>query len=72
MTTTEPRYTLEELEDLPTLCQGQADDLKIETADIRVWLCRCDTLDGMPYDNQVTIEARVNGRWQAVDEYEAE
>lgn len=25
------RYTLKELEDLPTLCQGQTDDLKVDS-----------------------------------------
>ncbi len=30
----------EALAELPTLCQGQCCDLKIEDEDRRVWLCR--------------------------------
>lgn len=48
--------TLKELEAMPTLSVGQADDLKIETADTRVWLSRMTVEDGQPYDNQVTVE----------------
>lgn len=44
------------LESLPTLSQGQADDLKIKTKDTRVWLSRMTKEDEMPYDNQVTVE----------------
>ena len=66
------RYTLEELEDLPVLCQGQADDLKIDTGEVRVWLCRCDVSDGMPYNNAVTIERlSTKGRWEEVSMHEA-
>ena len=49
-------YTLAELEDLPTLAQGQADDLKVDTGTQRVWLNRCGVEDGEPYINKVTIE----------------
>lgn len=48
--------TLEYLESLPTLSVGQADDLKIDNGDTRVWLSRMTIDDGMEYDNQVTIE----------------
>ena len=34
------KYTVEELDKMPTLHCGQADDLKIETNTMRVWLCR--------------------------------
>lgn len=53
-------YDSDELEEKETLGQGQADDLKVEEEidgyKWRVWLCRCDTADGMPYNDQVTIE----------------
>lgn len=67
------RYTLESLRALPTLSVGQADSLKIETEDTRVWLCRCGVADGMPYDNQVTIERfdSVKGRWYDAAKHEA-
>lgn len=48
------------LENLPTLCTGQSEDLKIETKDVRVWLSR---LDGT-----VSIEQNVNGVWKLVSE----
>ena len=64
-------YLLSELEDLPTLSTGQADSLKIDTGEKRVWLCRCGVADGMPYENQVTIEHLEDGRWVTIAEYEA-
>jgi len=65
-------YTLEQLENLEDLCIGQADTLKIETADTRVWLSRCTIEDGEPYNNKVTLEKCVNGNWRTVDTYPAE
>jgi len=55
-------YTLAELEAMPTLTVGQADDLKIETETRRVWLSRLGVADGMPYANQVTEEYRDPGQ----------
>jgi CDGSH-type Zn-finger protein len=63
-------YTAKELEKLPTLCVGQADSLKIEKKNMRVWLCRCGIADGMPYDEQVTIEKYVNNKWVTTETYE--
>ena len=63
-------YTAKDLEDLPTLSQSQADDLKIDDGTTRVWLCRCGIADGMPYDNQITVENLINGRWVTVETYE--
>jgi hypothetical protein len=57
---------------LDTLTQGQADDLKMEDGNIRVWLSRCDTLDGEPYDNTVTVEAREDGCWFNVFRYDGD
>lgn len=62
-------YTAEELRDLPTLAQGQTDNLKIDTGTERVWLCRCGFEDGMPYDDMITIERLQDGRWVTVEEY---
>jgi hypothetical protein len=65
-------YTLAELENLPTISQGQMDDLKIQTKYIRVWLSRMTKDDGMPYDNQVTIE-RLNSsyNWVTISQFQA-
>lgn len=65
------KYTLKELKALPTLTTGQADNLKIETENTRVWLSRCTVEDGEPYNNKVTVEQYINDKWQIVDTYEA-
>ncbi len=65
-------YTLKELEELKTISQGQADDLKIEDGNMRVCLSRMTIEDGMPYNNQVTVEKLdENGSWNTIKEYEA-
>lgn len=72
-----------ELESLPTLSQGQADDLKFqflgdagfgpgEGDAWRVWLCRCGIEDGMPYEHTASIEELQDGRWVTVLEYDAD
>ncbi len=66
------RYTLEELEGLPTLAQGQTCDLKLQVGDRRVWLCRCSVENGEPYNNKVTIERLDNGCWVKHQQYQAE
>jgi len=62
-------YTTNDLQDLPTLSTGQVDNLKVQTEDTRVWLCRSGKADGMPYDNQISIERLVDGRWITTDTY---
>lgn len=57
------QYSADDLEAMPTLATGQTDDLKIDTGTERVWLARTGIADGEPYNNRVTIEALVNGRW---------
>lgn len=64
-------FTLKSLADSPTLCVGQADNLKIDNGQTRVWLCRCGVADGMPYENQVTVERLQNGRWITTQTFEA-
>lgn len=63
--------TFSELEMIETIEQGHTDDLKISDNGFKVWLCRCDTYDGMPYDNAVTIEKYIDNRWVSVLMYEA-
>lgn len=67
------KYTLSQLETLPTIRQGHTDDLKIETPTLRVWLSRLTVEDGMPYNNQVTVEEYVESRrgWMTFASYEA-
>jgi hypothetical protein len=64
-------YSLEELEKLKTLYVGQCDDLKIDEGDTRVWLSRCTVEDGEPYNNKVSIEKLIKGKWEVVEEYPA-
>jgi len=64
--------SLAELEELPVIEQGQADDLLIKSDTEKVWLSRCGVADGEPWDNKVTIERLVNGRWTEVEWYEAQ
>lgn len=64
-------YTAAELEKLPTLCEGQADDLKIEENKTRIWLSRMTKEDGMPYNNQITVE-KLNPKtynWEITEQY---
>ena len=67
------KYTLKQLEKLPTIRVGHTDDLKIESGIGHVWLSRMTVEDGMPYDNQVTIELFDNkkGQWVIKKQYEA-
>lgn len=53
-----------EIERMPTLCVGQAADLKIDTGTIRVWISRCGIADGET--QPVQVERLIDGRW--VDE----
>ena len=55
-------YTKRELRKMKTLSTGQADDLKIDTGETRIWLSRCTVADGEPYNNKVTVERLVDGR----------
>lgn len=66
-----PDYSLSELEEMPTLSQGQADDLKLDDGRERVWLSRCTMADGEPCNNKVTIEHLIDGRWIEAGVYQA-
>lgn len=66
------RYSLKELKAKPILATGQADDLKIDTGKTRIWLSRCTVEDGEPYDNKVTVEKLINGKWEIVETYQAQ
>jgi hypothetical protein len=57
-----------ELEQLPTLAQGHAADLKIDTSlsggIMRVWVSRCCLRDGEK--QPVQVERLIDGRWEDV------
>lgn len=65
------RYTLEELENIPTLSESQDADLKIEYTNTRIWLSRMTVSDGAEYDNKVEIEKQIDGSWVVVESYQA-
>lgn len=66
-------YTLEELEDMETISEGQADDLKIHDGDYKIYLGRCGIADGEPFNNPVTVErySHDTNRWEDIYRYEA-
>lgn len=64
-------YTLKELNNMPTLQKGFTCNLKIEGFHTRIWLSRCSVLDGEPYDNKVTIEQLIRGKWETTTTYQA-
>lgn len=66
------KYTLRELQAMETIEQGHTDNLKIKTEDTKVWLSRMTVEDGMPYNNMVTVEKLINGKWETIEEYQAE
>ena len=53
--------------EMPTLAQGQAEDLKHDTGEYRYWLMRCGTSDGATY--AASVEMLDAGRWITVDTY---
>lgn len=48
--------TFEQLEALPSLCQAQTCDLRIDTGDFRVWTSRMGLEDGEPFERTVYVE----------------
>jgi hypothetical protein len=62
-------FTADEIRDLPTLCTGQADSLKVDDGTMRVWLSRCTVEDGEPYNDKITIEHLIDGLWVTTNEY---
>lgn len=66
-------YSLKQLEDMPTLLESQADDLKFDEGGVRVWLSRMDESDGAPYHSEVTVEVMDpdTSKWEVVRQYQA-
>lgn len=66
------QLSLKYLRGLKPLCIGQADSLLIDDGTYRVWLSRCRTEDGEPFNNAVTVEQLDDkGRWKEVAKYPA-
>ena len=65
------KYTARALNKLETIRQGTTCNLKIDTGSCRVWLSRLSTMDGMHYDNMITVEMwqSKDGLWRVLDTY---
>lgn len=73
MTTRTAWWGLRQLSVMPTLAEGQADDLKVDGGDIRVWLARTSVEDGEPYRHTVHVEVcDATGVWRDYGFYDAQ
>jgi hypothetical protein len=68
---TNKKFSLAELDEMPTLHEGHCENVKYVDNDIKITLSRMTKADGMPYDNQVTVEKKVNGEWVKETQYQA-
>jgi len=66
----ETGWTAEALAAEPVLSSGQADDLHFEQGDTRLWLSRTGVADGEPFENTVSIERQIDGRWTVIAKYD--
>ena len=71
-------FNVKQLKTYKTIAQGHTENLKIKGEDskgkFKVWLSRMTIEDGMPYNNEVTIERcneETQWNWQTVKSYEA-
>jgi hypothetical protein len=71
-----PHYRYDELVAMPTLREGQADNLKWVSEDgrTRLWLSRCGLEDGEPFRHTVTVErkTRDDGWWTTAYRYDGD
>lgn len=56
-------FRLEDIEEQETIHSGQYENLKFDDGQIRVWQSRMTVADGMPYDNEITVEVLDDGCW---------
>lgn len=71
------KLTLKQVQELPVIRQSHFDNLIKEYehngTKYRVWVSRCTKEDGMPYNNQITVEKfdETNGyTWTIEKQYE--
>lgn len=60
----------DDLRAMPTICTSQADDLKIDTGNTRVWLSRATVDDGALFNDMVTFERWNGDRWRVCRTYQ--
>ena len=54
----------EDIRELPTISQGQFDNLKFDDGKHRVWVSRMTQEDGAEFDHEVYVEILQNGVWR--------
>ncbi|MCP4848972.1 MAG: hypothetical protein GY899_13610 [Verrucomicrobiaceae bacterium] len=54
------------LNSMPTLSAGQADDLKIQTPQFKVWVSRLTVEDGTIENHAISIEYLDDGVWRSI------
>lgn len=64
-------YSARGLAQLPTLAQGQTDDLKLDDGAHRVWLARTTRADGETFEHRISVEELTpRGRWETIADYD--
>lgn len=68
---TDHTFSLADLQAIPVLTVGQADNVLLNHGGIKVSLSHTAVADGAPYDNQVTVQKNSRNGWQTIREYQA-
>lgn len=64
--------TFDELIERENLCLAQADDLRYDDGQIRLWTSRMTIGDGVPYRSTVYVERLIDGAWITIGCYDGE
>lgn len=64
------RFSLKQINAIPTISEGHTDDLKLDDGVTRVWVSRMTIEVGADRDNEVVVERLVQGSWYVIDEYQ--
>lgn len=64
------KRTLREIRSMPIIRTSQYDDVLFENEKYRMWLSNMTVDDGAPYNDQVTVEEYIDGKWVIIMQYE--
>lgn len=70
MSTTLPSY--DELVELPNICLAQAEDLRYDDGEIRIWTSRMTQADGALFEHTVDVERLLDGTWKLIGRYDGD
>jgi hypothetical protein len=70
--TAEPLRWADLLERLPVLEADKECDLRVDNGQVRVWLSRCGTADGEPFERTVYVESNIGGHWVDVGYFDGD